>query len=613
MKRVRGGVGVTSTSTSEDSVLEVGEPLNKVARFGNRDVTEGSGGAKCYVSSGEVPYELMKCIFSYCTMTCLGNLSRVSKGLYDFLEQYELEVLKNNYNSESCLSPFNTEILPDFKTGNLEIAIILYLYSQRHLDEEICACYKVTFDGVFMFFIEDAPRYEMQVNKFENGYCEILLKNDEYNVKIVLYKGAHVFVLSKLFEKDLMRRVLHPIINEDQKEWICFVLDYLREYKSYRFVSSSIMNVMSKVYQQLKHGKAMNYDLLCYLIAKNVIDFVCVSELINLVIVKFRDLPFDDSTKLDMLKCLNCAMESHCLRLKEDELNLVKDYAVAILQDGDASGLAENRAFDSLCTLMEIYSLALNGDEIELITHSAIKILQGQSDGLEVSGALRSLNVVMGRYLLDLDKYKIDSIKKIVIDILCEEGGSYDHEMINDSISILYYIINGCLLGLHKDDIDAINDGIFSNIRNIEDNCCPELVYSIANILYLFVHKYKLNLSEEDLKGVRCLILFVFESYFGYRIGDDTVYSLGQLLEKYSLNLIESELKMIKDRAVAMLQNPYITKDQVKYETTNILRILQEKYGLKLSENECEIMEKYASRDVEFDFKDQVLHLDFEI
>ncbi len=424
----------------------------KIARLNHMDVTAAATSDKCYLATEAIPTELRKNILSYCTTTCLCNLSETCKILNTHINQDKLDILTANYNPENPLNPFNQEVLPNFKTGNLEKSISLYLYSLNHLKDSKCLCYKSIFNACFNNYT-DLLLSEFTVQGLGDYYK---FSCNKYGILLMLQKNEiYLNILCRIIKKYLERIKNNKTGSESSSVNTKHILLILRFHKSHSAFSSLIMDTIFMEYQKLiiENGMLPDLSLLNLFVNNGLIDFAIAKKLKDYIIEKLKEGPLMRKIYFDFIKLLENLIINQ-VTLSNDDIGFLRNYVIEGLKDS---------SFDMSLACIELWLL---------------KILSGKQE-------------------LKLDDDDIEFLKNGIITNLKNHSRHlyYDHCLV-----LLKWLINGYELKLSNDDIGFLKDLV---IRKLMDSSCGNIHKQMLVVLLNLMEKHPLRLTYDSVQSLK--------------------------------------------------------------------------------------------------------------
>lgn len=536
------------------------------------------------------PFDVAKCIFKYCTTTCLRDLSYVSALLRERVGEYKLGVLKNSFDSsKEGVERFRGEVLPDVKTDNLNIAVMLYLYSRRHLKELMCSGYVDAFNTKFESVMEELLAGDIAFRK--SGDCYELFINS-ISLNVFLCEDTSIFILIKLIEwyiecfdfgtdNDAANR-MHEMLN---------YINYICKYKSRSMVFSWINKSISNISKQIENKEVDGFSILVCFIRSKVIDLAGVQNLVSWIIEKFKDFFCSGLMMRAAINFLDCAMEEYPLELKGDEFSRVKDYMIEIFKDTSLDIEVRADAVYSLRTaIRNRYLVSLEEDELSCIKDNVIAISMDAS----VADEIRSIVLyggceIMRNYSVKLSKEELSSIKNCVIGVLKKSSvaDEIDHNIFED----LCFVIETYPLELDEDELGCVKDCLIGLFKNSSiDFVTRDVVF---DFLYVMINRYPLVLNKDEINLVKDFAIRVLKNAGNFLFSP--FRCLGVVMKNYSLNLNEDELDCIKNGVIEELSDPFMD-GKLQGMVFDILYVVSEKYSLKLSSCEFECIKGYVMR-----------------
>lgn len=162
----------------ESRVITNGRPNKQAKKFYNMDVTTAPDNGKCYLTSEMIPHETIKCIFSYCTTTCLRHLSITSSHLNNCVNHYNESINGENINSTATSHLYifknpnrlkKSEYVPSAEQFSSEVNKILeqnipFPYTRAELSRHKKSCINQFFCNPII--ISYLARREVSVSEF---------------------------------------------------------------------------------------------------------------------------------------------------------------------------------------------------------------------------------------------------------------------------------------------------------------------------------------------------------------------------------------------------------------------------------------------------------------
>ncbi len=524
------------------------KPDEKRARLFHMDVTVATTSDKCYLTTEIIPFEIRKYILSFCEPS-LRTLSLTSRVLNDCINQDKLHTLTVNYNPEDPFDPFKPEVLPDFNTGNLKNSVSLYLYSLTHLDDPICVYYKNMFNSRLNIYIRLWLKNGFTFEKLEDHY-----KLTSNNTVVTLHnnQNIHILVLGKLIKKFFKNDNLIP--DSPSKNDACHlvnVFNYIQNNQSHSTLSSLIPDAILRSYQELSLGlsEVYNLRLLSSFSIHRCIDIASAQKLKSYVIIKLDD-PSASLLHLNLLSLLTTLIDKQGLKLNDDDIKFLKNFAIAKLHDPSVSPLLHSNLLPLILALMNKQELKLSDNDIEFLKNFAIAKLHNPSASPLHFNLLSLLRVLMGKQELKLSDDDIKILKNFAIAKLHNPSAS---PFYSNLLFLLRILMDKQGLKLSNDDIEFLKN--FA-IAKLHDPSASPLYSNLLFLLRIPMDKQGLKLSDDDIEFLKNFAIEKLHDPSASSLHYNLLGFSFNLIEKYSLKLNDNDILFLKNYALAELQKP---------------------------------------------------------
>lgn len=533
-----------ASSPTESNVTK--ERPNKIGRFRNTDVTVAPADGKCSLIQEIVPYEMVKCIFSYCATTCLKNLSVTSKYLLDCLNQHKSDVLTISYNPNDPLDPFKPEVLPDFKTGNLGTSMTLYLYSLTHLENPICVHYRNMFNHFLDIYIRLWLQNEFTFVNFNDHYklisnnAVVTLNNDQ---------NTHILVLGKLIKRYIENgNLVSDLKLQTKVPHISNVLGSIHLLKSHSIFSSIITNTICTAYQELVLGfnEADNIRLLTVFVDQGSVDPISAQKLKSYAITKLNN-PSAGSLHFDLVVLLQKLIAKDILTLSEKDIEFLKNFVITKLNDPIAS-LLHRVLLVLLVKLMHKPALKVNDNDVEFLKNYAIAKFKDPSASL-LYNSLLCLLIQIDKSALTLSDNDVEFLKNFAIAKFKDPSAS---SLYNNLLALFGLLMNKHAFRLNGNDIESLKN---FTIERLNDPTARSLDFNLVILLQRLMQGQILKLSDNDIEFLNNFAVARLKDFSKKSIHRNIIKLLLQLIEKCSLKLNDSDVRFFKNYAITELEN----------------------------------------------------------